>query len=757
MQKQSPSSHYEDWLLHVLFLLCFLITLGIGACFNPEFLLTVRDHHPGAFWVIVRLWRMVMPLYRQWYIVPVLYIFCSFIMGWISQGKKIHFRRFRSWLLPAVGVSIGLLLGSFFCLRSVPAISFGVCFSLYLTALLLCPATILLYKRSHDTPALSAVGPMSNRIRQNKSLHMNDASIHWKTTAGRVNLLNPFRGIMIVGGPGAGKSYTLIEPIIDQAIHKGFSALIYDFKFPTLSQYAYNAWRHAQEQGGTACDFYSIYFKDVRYSHRCNPLHPKILPEYAFANEASKTILYNINLNWAQKSGEFFSDSAVTILTGIIWYLRCKAVETGRNICSLPHVIEFCSYDDFDRTIEVMLDDPEVSATISALRSAQRTGAGEQLGGQLASLQIAMSKLNDKKMAWVTSGDDFTLDINVQPDPEKGIKPRIVVLGNDDMLKKSYAPALSLFASTCAGLINQKDRVPCAFIIDECPTLFIQNIENLPNTGRSNKIVTCIAMQDFSQLALNYGDKAAKVLRAGFGNVFIGEVSDEDTAKYASNLIGKGIVTRQNVSDNDQSSSISFNEHMDLLIHPHEIMRLNTGEFVGKVTDVPPQTKPAFLQSERDKSKIFAARFEVEKPAAYYRSDSSKEFRYSIPVTPHFASMAGRSDQEVDQVLRDNLARIRKEIRELVEREFWTIKIRKYMMNSPHDYVREEYEALRAEEGFGGFCEPYLEMAADIYNTITSNAIATDKKGANPNNFVFSKIIESIESDLRPEADLVED
>jgi hypothetical protein len=758
MQKHNPT-HYDEWLLHALFMLCIVLTFCIGISFNPTFMGAMRDRHTDIFWLFQRSWRILGPLYHHWYVVPAVYIFSSFIIGWVSQGKKVHFRQFQKWLLPAVIFSILLLFISFFLLRSVPQLPFGLSFSLYVAALILCPASILLYKRSHDTPGISTFSPMSKRIRQNISLFTTDWSIHWKTAIGWVNLLNPFRGIMIVGGPGAGKSYTLIEPIIDQVIHKGFSALIYDFKFPTLSLYAYNAYRHALEEGQTTCDFYSIYFKDVRYSNRCNPLHPSILTEYAFANEASKTILYNINLNWAQKSGEFFSDSAVSILTGVIWFLRCKAIETGRNICTLPHVIEFCSYEDFDRTIEVMLDNPEVTAVISALRSAQRTGAGEQLGGQLASLQIAMSKLNDKKMAWVTSGDDFTLDINARPDPEKGVRPRIVVLGNDDMLKKSYAPALSLFASTCAGLINQKGRIPCAFIIDECPTLFIQNIENLPNTGRSNRIATCICMQDFSQLALNYGDKAAKVLRAGFGNIFIGEVSDEDTAKYASNLIGKDIVARQSISDNDQSSSVSFNEQIDLLIHPHEIMRLNTGEFVGKVTDIPPKKKWSVFRSKRAEAKIFAASFQVEKPAVYYQDERKEEFRYQMPLAPHFAHLANGSEEAIDKILRENLETIRLEIKELINQEYWTIKIRKYMSNSPHPYVQEEYDALCREGDFLPFCEPYIEMASQIYNTITNNAVTADRKSpaANPNNFVFSKIIESIEADLKPENELIEE
>ena len=494
-----------------------------------------------------------------------------------------------------------------------------------------------------------------------------------------INITNPYRGIMIIGGPGCGKSYGIIEPIIDQIIHKGFTSLIYDFKFPTLSAYAYAAYADAKSKGKTKAEFRVIYFRDPRYSHRCNPLDPKLLTEYATANQAASTILLNINRTWAQKQGEFFSDSAIIILTSIIWYLRCKSLELGTNICSLAHVIEFASYADYTKTIEILTEHPEVKNTIVALQSAKQTGAMEQLGGQLGSMQIAMSKLNDKKMLYVMSGSDFTLDINV-PGNEQ-----VVILGNDNEFKDTYAPALSLYAAICTRLINQKNRKPCALIIDEFPTIYIQNYEQLPATARSNKVACIIAMQDLAQLRDSYGQSKEKTITATHGNIFVGSTPEKDTAHYASELIGKDIIQKKSYS-NKEKANYNISEQVDLVIYPHEIQQLNVGEFVGQVSDLDDSLQnTSFFSPSAKIKKVFAGSLATVKPAHYYTGKDKKEFKHQIPKnpifdTPQFNSLS-ESEQEafVDKIVTDNINAIRKETIGLIEFEFWFTLIWRYL------------------------------------------------------------------------------
>ncbi len=523
---------------------------------------------------------------------------------------------------------------------------------------------------------------LHDRIIMSKKVFNNDYSLTLQIEPNHyVNIINPFRGIMIVGGPGSGKSFGIIEPIIDQVIHKNFTALIYDFKFPSLAAYAYAAHTNATTEKKTNTKFHVIYFRDPRYSNRCNPLDPKLLTEYATANQAASTILLNVNRTWAQKQGEFFSDSAIIILTAIIWYLRCKSLELNKNLCSLGHVIEFASFPDYAKTIEILTEHPEVKNTIVALQSAKQTGSMEQLGGQLGSLQIALSKLNDKKMIYVMSGNDFTLDINQFGNEQ------VVILGNDNEFKDTYAPALSLYAAITTRLINQQKRQPCALIVDEFPTMYIQNYEQLPATARSNKVSCIIAMQDFAQLRDAYGQSKEKTIVATHGNIFVGSTPEKNTAQFAAELIGKDIIQKKSYAKNEQNN-YNISEQTDLIIYPHEIQQLNQGEFVGMVSDLDSSQISNNIPNNKKTKKVFAGKLKTIKPKHYYIDSSMGEFKNKIPKsiyfnTPEFNRLSEEEQiQYIDKITTDNITLIRNDTKNLIQTEFWFSMLWRFINSS---------------------------------------------------------------------------
>ena len=74
-----------------------------------------------------------------------------------------------------------------------------------------------------------------------------------KFRKGWVNIVNPFRGTWVVGTPGSGKTFSIIEPFIRQHSAKGFAMVVYDYKFPTLAQklyYHYRKNRAANKKAG---------------------------------------------------------------------------------------------------------------------------------------------------------------------------------------------------------------------------------------------------------------------------------------------------------------------------------------------------------------------------------------------------------------------------------------------------------------------------------------------------------------------------
>jgi len=499
-------------------------------------------------------------------------------------------------------------------------------------------------------------------IKANSSLIESEFSFNFKTNQGYVNLMNPFRGIFVVGTAGAGKTYTLIESIIDQAFRKGFTAFIYDFKFPGLAEYTWNSYQlNCKQSKLKKPSFYVLYFKDIRYSHRCNPLHPSILVEKAFALQATKTILFNINPEWAKKQGEFFSSSAMAICQAAMWFLRQEAVRLNRNYSTLPHVIEFVSFPNSNMLVDVLLDEQDVQTIMTPIKDAINKGANEQLAGQLGSLQIGLSSIVDNKLYYVMSGHDFSLDINNPDDP------KVLVLGNDDALKQAYAPALSLYASTVANTINQKGRRHCLFAVDEYPTMFVMNIENLPNTGRSNKICTLLGLQNFYQSEQVYGKEASQVINASFANIMMGQTNDEKTAQFAQNVLGQYTHRKKDMSIQFESDggSHSLREEKRKVIEVNDMMELDAGVFVGKVADA----------GGEGKEKKFFAKFETIK----------QPHNEKLPMMNK--DLANKSDDEIEKILYDNTSQIKNEIYELIASRYFRIKV--YLRLTNNQQVNE--------------------------------------------------------------------
>lgn len=347
-----------------------------------------------------------------------------------------------------------------------------------------------------------------------------------------INFINPFRGMLVAGTPGAGKSYFVIRHIIDQHLRKGFAMFIYDFKFDDLSRIAYNKLKAYKDNYEVKPTFYLINFDDLNRTHRCNPLYPQSMEDITDATEASRTIMLGLNREWIKKQGEFFVESPINFLTAIIWYLR--KYEEGKY-CTLPHVIELMQAD-YEKLFSVLLEEPEIRVLINPFVSALNNNAKAQLEGQVASAKIGLARLASPQLYYVLSGNDFTLDINNPEDP------KVVCMGNNPQKLQTYGAVLSLYISRMIKLVNRKGQLKSSLIFDEFPTIFFNNMDSLIATARSNKVSTALAVQDFSQLKKDYGPEQADVITGIVGNIISGQVTG-DTAKTLSDNFGKIVQT----------------------------------------------------------------------------------------------------------------------------------------------------------------------------------------------------------------------
>ena len=464
-----------------------------------------------------------------------------------------------------------------------------------------------------------------------------------KWQRGWINVVNPFRATIVLGTPGSGKSFAVVNNYIKQQIEKGYSMYIYDFKFSDLSTIAYNHMMNHQNGYKVKPQFYVINFDDPRRSHRCNPIHPDFMSDISDAYESAYTIMLNLNKTWVQKQGDFFVESPIILFAAIIWYLR---IYKNGKFCTFPHAIELLNrrYED---VFPILTSYPELENYLSPFMDAWQGGAMEQLAGQIASAKIPLSRMISPQLYWVMSASEFTLDIN---NPEE---PKILCVGNNPDRQNIYGAALGLYNSRIVKLINKKGQLKSSVIIDELPTIYFKGLDNLIATARSNKVAVCLGFQDFSQLVRDYGDKEAKVVINTVGNIFSGQVVGE-TAKTLSERFGKVLQKRQSISINRQDVSTSINTQMDSLIPPSKISGLTQGMFVGSVSD---------NFTERIEQKIFHAEIVVDTDKV-----KREESHYQpIPIINDFKDTNGNDCMK--QAIQDNYNQIKEDVKQIVKDE----------------------------------------------------------------------------------------
>ena len=447
-----------------------------------------------------------------------------------------------------------------------------------------------------------------------------------------INLVNPRRGVLILGSPGSGKSRFIIEPLLAKCMAKGHTLFVYDFKFDALSRQTWRLFHHFKDRYPPDTAFYCINFSDVSRSHRCNVLEPSTLRLVSDAIGASRTIFLSINRSWPQQEGKFFVESPINILAAIIWYLR--NYKNG-EYCTLPHAIELLQ-TRYDWLFSVLSTEPEIRGLIQPFVDAFKNKSMEMLDGQMASAKISLARLSSPEVYFILTGNDLNLDLN---NPEK---PKILCLGGDPTRREALSPILSLYIDQVSRLCNTPGRLPFALICDEFATVRATNVLTLFATARSNNVIPILAVQDLSQLRTQYTREEADAVLNISGNFICGQTAGE-TAKWVSERFPKVLKDRSSVSSNSSDTSVSITPQWEEAITPATLAMLSSGEFVGVTADDPgveAGLKGFHARIVREEVKVGGGR---------------------LPVINHPVDGA---------VLQRHFAGVRKEMGGLVEREF---------------------------------------------------------------------------------------
>lgn len=488
-------------------------------------------------------------------------------------------------------------------------------------------------------------------FQQEKNYKENPYSVNLKTENGLINVVNPFRATMVLGTPGSGKSYSVIEEYIRQHIMKNFSMMVYDFKFPSLAKETYAFYEYYKNTYKITPKFTVVSLDDIAHSNFINPISPDLITKTADAIEASQTVLFNLNKEWITKK-DFFAQSAISYFACCIYFL--KLYENGK-FCTLPHAIALASCSD-EKVFKVFQTRPELRFFMTPFADALEKQAYEQLSGQTATARIPLSQLATRELFWVLGNNVYpelnaSLDIN---DPEA---PQIMILANSPSTQTTNSPALGLISTQLLKVINTQNKLPSSIILDELPTMYFMGLDNLIATARSNKVSTTIGMQDLEQLKRDYGDKVAETIFNIVGNIFSGSVRS-GTATKLQEIFGKKKQRLKNMTV-DTNNSYSINESMDFAIPVSTISQLSQGEFVGIVAD---------NFGEEINKKVFRGHIKVDKRTDQIKSD--------IPMVLNEENQEELLDgnfrrivDEIDIIIANELAEIIKKEEEAKEKK----------------------------------------------------------------------------------------
>lgn len=458
---------------------------------------------------------------------------------------------------------------------------------------------------------------------------------------GWINIVNPFRGTLLIGTPGSGKSYSVVNPFIRQMIAKGFTMCLYDFKFPDLGQIAYYHYLLGKQHGrNKGFSFHVINLDQVEYSRRINPLKREYIQTLAVASETAEAIVESLQKSESSGgSDKFFTQSAVNFLASCIYFVSRH--ERG-SYSTFAHLLAFLNrtYEEIFTCLSAF---PELESLLSPFRSALEKRAYEQLEGQVGTLKIFISRLNTKETAWVFSGDDFNLKIS---DP---LSPSLLVLANSPATQNINSTCYAVIVNRLTRLINDKGNLPVAIIADEAPTLYIHRVENLISTARSNKVAVLLGLQELPQLKQLQGKDTATTITAVIGNVLSGSVRNKETLEWLERMFGKRKQLGESISIDRSKTSVSLNEKYDPLIPAGKIAGMQTGEMVGLLA----------LDADKFDGKYKTANLHcrINLPRQNIKREEA-----NYPPLPKFFDFG----ENKEDILTRNFMKIRKEVEQIV-------------------------------------------------------------------------------------------
>ena len=664
-----------------------------------------------------------------WSKIATVVVVCITCIG-TRNKKHLEFDARRQVLYPIVGGIFTLILSVWLFNHRMETRFYSIALNIWLYMAASILGTILIHVALDNISKFLKEGLLKDRFNfenesfeQCQELQENKYSVNipmryyykGKFRKGFVNIVNPFRGTWDVGTPGSGKTFSIIEPFIRQHSKKGFSMVVYDYKFPTLAQKLYY---HYCKNGKCVighdgkkipAKFNIINFVDVEYSRRVNPIQQKYISNLAAASETAETLLESLQKGKKEGGGgsdQFFQTSAVNFLAAcIFFFVNYKRVpydrKTGKALrpemkedkqthfkkptgkvfdannnevdpdsvywlgkySDMPHILSFLN-EDYQTIFDVLKTDPEVAPLLGPFQTAMKNNAMEQLEGMIGTLRVYTSRLATKESYWIfhKDGDDFDLKVS---DPNN---PSYLLIANDPEMESIIGALNALILNRLVTRVNtgQGKNIPVSIIVDELPTLYFHKIDRLIGTARSNKVSVALGFQELPQLEADYGKVGMQKVITTVGNVVSGSARAKETLEWLSNdIFGKVVQLKKGVTIDRDKTSINLNENMDSLVPASKISDMPTGWVAGQTARDFVKTKTGrggtmnIQESEEFQTSKFYCKTDFD-----MKEISAEEADYKNYEIPKFYNFPSKDAKE--RILYKNFVRVNQDVKDMI-------------------------------------------------------------------------------------------
>ena len=521
---------------------------------------------------------------------------------------------------------------------------------------------------------------------------------------GWINIEQPFRGIWVVGVPGSGKTFGIIEPLIRQESAKGWSMCVYDYKFPVLARKLFYHFEKNKAEGKLPAHatFNVINFVNVEYSRRVNPIQNRYINSVGEASETAVTLMEALQKGKSGGGGadDFFKKAAENFLAACIfffvnyevvpydkewvelreeklkgpdgkllrdgqgnivrryYYSDGKPAELYRykgRYADLPHVLAFLM-QEYTTIFDVLMMEESVASLVAPFKTALQNKAMDQLEGMVGTLRIYVSRLVTPEAFWVLSGDDFDLKISDPKDPS------YLLIANDPKMEAIITALNAVILNRLVSEVNTGEgkNNPVSIIVDELPTLYFNKIDRLQGTARSNKVSIALGFQSKEQLEKDYGKEVTAALLGIFGSVISATTNNKDTVEWLSNdIMGKIKQVKEGLSITKSDTTISLNEELQPMVPADKIANMPAGWLCGT-------TARSFtpLEMKRD-GRIDIKNAGDFRPAKFFaktdfdmKAIAEEEKQYvELPIFYNFGS-----EEDKKAILLENFRKINKEV-----------------------------------------------------------------------------------------------